>query len=179
MWDSGRRDADCPSARQTSSTATDCHTQQGFFLQERGQGEHLTPTEVPHVTLQGSAFKTAAPVSTGVTSAPGLIILDSSRGMMGLDPSGTWGAARPARKTPALERGSELFPSNVSSLHHHGGCAAICSHQSQFRWIQSIRGCLQGISVYQTQKDVVLVLVKLHPMRILKAGNCNRWCGGA
>lgn len=70
----------CPSARQTSSPATDCHTQHGFLLQERGQGEHLTPTEVCHVTPQGSAFTTAAPVSTGVTSAPWLIILDSSGG---------------------------------------------------------------------------------------------------
>lgn len=67
-----------------------CHTQQGFFLQGRGQAGHLTPMEVPRVTLQGSAFKTAAPVSTGETSAPGLIILDSCRGMMSLDqPSGT------------------------------------------------------------------------------------------
>lgn len=45
--------------------------------------------EVPCVTLQGSAFKTAAPVSTAVTSAPWLIIPGSSRGMMTLDPSGT------------------------------------------------------------------------------------------
>lgn len=79
----------CPSARQTSSTATDCHTQHGFLLQGRGQGQRLTPTEVCRVTLQGSAFKTADPVSTGVTSAPWLVILDRSRGMMSLDHTGT------------------------------------------------------------------------------------------
>lgn len=77
------------------------------------------------VTPQGSAFTTAAPASTGVTSAPWLIILDSSRGMMSLHTSGTWAVVTPARKTPALGRGSELFTSSVSS-------SVIWSRRSQF-----------------------------------------------
>lgn len=81
---------------------------------------------------------------------------------MSLDPSGTWGVATPARKT-ALERGSELFTSSVSS-------SVICSRHCQFLLDSIHLGLFAGNICVSNSQDFVLVLVKLHPMKILNRG---------
>lgn len=122
-----------------------------FFLQERGQGEHLTPTEVHHVTLQGSAFKTAASVSTGVTSAP-----------WAHHPGQLQGDDEPG--SLRYLRSGQTSQENSSLGKRHLQCELPCTTtgavlrsahaKANSCWIRSIWGCLQGIRVYQIPRTL-------------------------